>query len=41
MMPFGGADGLDHGRCGGKAVIAEFTDLRRITIADPNQHDPI
>ena len=29
-----------HGRFGGKAAIAEFTDLRWITIEDPQQHYP-
>ena len=36
-MPFGGVKGSGHGRFGGKAAIAEFTDLRWITIEDP-QH---
>ena len=29
-----------YGRFGGKAAIAEFTDLRWITIEDPGQHYP-
>ena len=34
-MPFGGVKGSGYGRFGGKAAIAEFTDLRWITIEDP------
>ena len=40
QMPFGGGKASGHGRFGGKAAIAEFTDLRWITIEDPNQHYP-
>ena len=40
QMPFGGVKGSGHGRFGGKAAIAEFTDLRWITIEDPQQHYP-
>lgn len=40
QMPFGGVKGSGYGRFGGKAGIAEFTDLRWITIEDPNQHYP-
>ncbi|KQT64553.1 MULTISPECIES: aldehyde dehydrogenase [unclassified Aureimonas] len=40
QMPFGGVKGSGYGRFGGKAAIAEFTDLRWITIEDPNQHYP-
>ena len=40
QMPFGGVGGSGHGRFGGKAAIAEFTDLRWITIEDPKQHYP-
>lgn len=40
QMPFGGVKVSGHGRFGGKAAIAEFTDLRWITIKDPNQHYP-
>ena len=40
QMPFGGMKGSGYGRFGGKAAIAEFTDLRWITIEDPNQHYP-
>lgn len=40
QMPFGGVKASGHGRFGGKAAIAEFTDLRWITIEDPQQHYP-
>jgi acyl-CoA reductase-like NAD-dependent aldehyde dehydrogenase len=40
QMPFGGVGNSGYGRFGGKAAIAEFTDLRWITIEDPNQHYP-
>jgi acyl-CoA reductase-like NAD-dependent aldehyde dehydrogenase len=40
QMPFGGIGGSGHGRFGGKAAIAEFTDLRWITIEDANQPYP-
>jgi acyl-CoA reductase-like NAD-dependent aldehyde dehydrogenase len=40
QMPFGGMGASGHGRFGGKAAIAEFTDLRWITIEDPQQHYP-
>ena len=40
QMPFGGVKSSGHGRFGGKAAIAEFTDLRWITIEDPHQHYP-
>lgn len=40
QMPFGGVGGSGYGRFGGKAAIAEFTDLRWITIEDPGQHYP-
>ncbi|PZV35785.1 aldehyde dehydrogenase [Mesorhizobium kowhaii] len=40
QMPFGGVKGSGHGRFGGKASIAEFTDLRWVTIEDPGQHYP-
>jgi acyl-CoA reductase-like NAD-dependent aldehyde dehydrogenase len=39
QMPFGGVKGSGYGRFGGKAAIAEFTDLRWITIEGP-QHYP-
>jgi acyl-CoA reductase-like NAD-dependent aldehyde dehydrogenase len=40
QMPFGGVKGSGFGRFGGKAAIAEFTDLRWVTIEDPGQHYP-
>lgn len=40
QMPFGGVKNSGYGRFGGKAAIVEFTDLRWITIEDPNQHYP-
>ena len=39
QMPFGGVKGSGYGRFGGKAAIAEFTDLRWITI-ETEQHYP-
>jgi acyl-CoA reductase-like NAD-dependent aldehyde dehydrogenase len=39
QMPFGGMKASGYGRFGSKAVIAEFTDLRWITIEGP-QHYP-
>ncbi|MBZ9722526.1 hypothetical protein LB524_03610 [Mesorhizobium sp. ESP6-5] len=36
----GGVKGSGYGRFGGKASIAEFTDLRCVTIEDPGQHYP-
>ena len=41
QMPFGGTKASGYGRFGGTAAIAEFTELRWITIEDPNQHYPI
>jgi acyl-CoA reductase-like NAD-dependent aldehyde dehydrogenase len=40
QMPFGGVKGSGFGRFGGKAAIAEFTDLRWITVEDSGQHYP-
>ena len=40
QIPFGGVKGSGYGRFGGKAAIAEFTDLRQITVEDPNQNYP-
>lgn len=40
QMPFGGVKASGFGRFGGRAAIAEFTDLRWITIEDPHQHYP-
>jgi acyl-CoA reductase-like NAD-dependent aldehyde dehydrogenase len=39
QIPFGGVKGSGYGRFGGKAGIAEFTDLRWVTIENP-QHYP-
>ncbi|MCY0096744.1 aldehyde dehydrogenase [Hoeflea ulvae] len=41
QMPFGGVKNSGYGRFGGTAAIYEFTDLRWVTIEDPNQHYPI
>jgi vanillin dehydrogenase len=41
QMPFGGVKGSGYGRFGGKAAIAEFTELRWITIQSGPQHYPI
>ena len=40
QMPFGGTKASGYGRFGGRAGIAEFTDLRWITIATKPQHYP-
>lgn len=40
QMPFGGVKDSGYGRFGGKAALAEFTDLRWITIEDPKQLYP-
>ena len=40
QMPFGGVKDSGFGRFGGRAAIAEFTDLRWITIEDPKQGYP-
>ena len=40
QMPFGGMKGSGYGRYGGQAGIAEFTDLRWITIETQPQHYP-
>ncbi len=40
QMPFGGVKDSGYGRFGGKAGIAEFTDLRWVTIEDPKQGYP-
>jgi vanillin dehydrogenase len=37
-MPFGGVKALGHGRFGGKAVIAEFTNLRWIIAEGPQRY---
>lgn len=41
QMPFGGTKGSGYGRFGGKAAIAEFTELRWITIDTQPVHYPI
>jgi acyl-CoA reductase-like NAD-dependent aldehyde dehydrogenase len=41
QMPFGGVKGSGYGRFGGKAAIAEFTDLRWITVQTGHRHYPI
>jgi acyl-CoA reductase-like NAD-dependent aldehyde dehydrogenase len=40
QMPFGGVKASGYGRFGGRAAVAEFTDLRWITVEDPDQHYP-
>jgi len=40
QMPFGGVKASGFGRFGGRAAIDAFTNLRWITIEDPNQHYP-
>jgi benzaldehyde dehydrogenase (NAD) len=40
QMPFGGVKASGYGRFGGKAGVAEFTDLRWITIETEPQHYP-
>ena len=40
QMPFGGTKSSGYGRFGGNAVINEFTELRWVTIEDPDQHYP-
>ena len=40
QMPFGGVKASGFGRFGGRSAIAEFTDLRWITIEDAGQHYP-
>ncbi|ASW00910.1 aldehyde dehydrogenase [Paraburkholderia aromaticivorans] len=41
QMPFGGVKGSGYGRFGSQASIAEFTDLRWITIQTGPRHYPI
>ena len=40
QMPFGGVKGSGYGRFGGKAGVAEFTELRWITIQTTPRHYP-
>ena len=41
QMPFGGVKGSGYGRFGGKAGIAEFTELRWLTVETEPGHFPI
>jgi acyl-CoA reductase-like NAD-dependent aldehyde dehydrogenase len=41
QMPFGGVKASGYGRFGGKAGVAEFTELRWITIETQPGHYPI
>src|SRR6202008_306227 len=41
QMPFGGVKASGYGRFGGKAAIAEFTDLRWITLQRGHPHYPV
>ena len=41
QMPFGGVKNSGYGRFGGRAAIAEFTDLRWISVATEPRHYPI
>ena len=41
QMPFGGVKGSGYGRFGGEAGVAEFTDLRWITVETEPGHFPI
>ncbi|MBK9251131.1 MAG: aldehyde dehydrogenase [Proteobacteria bacterium] len=41
QMPFGGTKASGVGRFGGKAGVAEFTDLRWISISTQHRHYPI
>jgi len=40
-MPFGGVKDSGYGRFGGKAAIAEFTELRWVTVQSGHRHYPI
>jgi len=40
QMPFGGVKSSGYGRFGGRAAIAEFTDLRWITVQTTARHYP-
>lgn len=39
-MPFGGVKASGYGRFGGRAAVAEFTELRWITVATAPRHYP-
>jgi acyl-CoA reductase-like NAD-dependent aldehyde dehydrogenase len=41
QMPFGGVKSSGYGRFGGKAGVAEFTDLRWITVQTAHRHYPV
>ncbi len=41
QMPFGGVKASGYGRFGGKAGVAEFTDLRWITVQTTPRHYPV
>ncbi|MNE89465.1 Vanillin dehydrogenase [compost metagenome] len=41
QMPFGGVKQSGYGRFGSKASVAEFTELRWITIQTTPRHYPI
>ena len=41
QMPFGGVNASGYGRFGGKAAVAEFTDLRWISVQSGARHYPI
>jgi len=41
QMPFGGVKGSGYGRFGGRAAIAEFTDLRWTTLQNTPRHYPV
>lgn len=41
QMPFGGVKSSGYGRFGGMAGVAEFTDLRWITIQTASRHYPV
>ncbi len=41
QMPFGGVKGSGYGRFGGRSAIAEFTDLRWITLQNTPRHYPV
>lgn len=41
QMPFGGVKASGYGRFGGQAAVAEFTELRWITIQNTARHYPV
>lgn len=41
QMPFGGVKSSGYGRFGGQAGVAEFTDLRWITVQSGHRHYPV